>query len=84
MAKVKKNTNKRKPFIEKLTLTNTNFLIFGVGLLVILLGYIIMASGDTYSFRTLTVAPIVLLIGYLIIVPLAILYKKRKNDNKNS
>ncbi|MCD6205913.1 MAG: DUF3098 domain-containing protein [Candidatus Marinimicrobia bacterium] len=84
MAKVKKNTNKRKPFIERLTLTNTNFLIFGVGLLVILLGYIIMASGDTYSFRTLTVAPIVLLIGYLIIVPLAILYKKRKNDNKNS
>jgi len=84
MAKVKKNTNKRKPFIERLTLTNTNFLIFGVGLLVILLGYIIMASGDTYSFRTLTVAPIVLLIGYLIIVPLAILYKKRNNDNKNS
>ncbi|MBN2601333.1 MAG: DUF3098 domain-containing protein [Candidatus Marinimicrobia bacterium] len=80
MAKVKKDGTKQSPFIEKLTLKNTNFIIFGVGILTIIIGYLIMASGDTYSFRTLTLAPIVLLIGYLIIIPVAILYRK-KNDS---
>ncbi|OQC47722.1 MAG: hypothetical protein BWX60_00270 [Candidatus Marinimicrobia bacterium ADurb.Bin030] len=37
-----------------------------------------MATGETYSFRSLTVAPIILLIGYLIIIPLAILYRKKE------
>ena len=84
MAKVKKNGTKQSPFIEQLTLKNTNFIIFGVGILTIIVGYLIMASGDTYSFRTLTLAPIVLLIGYLIIIPVAILYRKKNNNDSES
>jgi len=81
MAKIKKKTKKSSPFIEKLTLKGVNFAIFGIGILAIILGYFIMASGDTYSFRTLTIAPIVLLIGYLVIIPIAILYKKKEDNN---
>ncbi|MDO9548102.1 MAG: DUF3098 domain-containing protein [Candidatus Marinimicrobia bacterium] len=81
MAKVKKDGTKHSPFIKQLTLKNTNFLIFGIGILTIIIGYFIMASGDTYSFRTLTLAPIVLLIGYLIIIPIAILYRKKNNTD---
>lgn len=81
MAKIKKKTKKSPPFIEKLTLKGTNYIIFGIGILVIILGYFIMASGDTYSFRSLTIAPIVLLIGYLVIIPIAILYKKKEDNN---
>ncbi len=81
MAKIKKKTKKSPAFIEKLSLKGTNYIIFGIGILVIILGYFIMASGDTYSFRSLTIAPIVLLIGYLVIIPIAILYKKKEDNN---
>jgi len=81
MAKIKKKTKKSPTFIEKLTLKGANYIIFGIGILVIILGYFIMASGDTYSFRTLTIAPILLLIGYLVIIPIAILYKKKEDNN---
>ncbi|MBL7136800.1 MAG: DUF3098 domain-containing protein [Candidatus Marinimicrobia bacterium] len=82
MAKIKKKTKKSPAFIEKLTLKGTNYIIFGIGILVIILGYFIMASGDTYSFRSLTLAPIVLLIGYLVIVPIAILYRRKDKQEK--
>jgi len=84
MAKVKKDRAKRSAFIEQLTLKNTNFIIFGVGILTIIIGYFIMAAGDTYSFQTLTLAPIVLLIGYLVIIPASILYRKKNNKNVES
>ena len=85
MAKIKKKTKKTPAFVEKLTFKGTNYIIFGIGILAIILGYFIMASGDTYSFRSLTIAPIVLLIGYLVIIPIAILYKKKEDNNtKNS
>ena len=31
-----------------------NYILFGVGIITIILGYIIMASGDTYSFQSLS------------------------------
>jgi len=60
------------------------FIIFGIGILTIIIGYFIMASGDTYSFRTLTLAPVILLIGYLIIIPTAILLRKKNPTEKSS
>ncbi|MCK9244010.1 MAG: DUF3098 domain-containing protein [Candidatus Marinimicrobia bacterium] len=79
MVKVK-TIKKSASFISSLSLTKINYIIFAIGMAVILAGYICMASGDTSSFRSLTLAPIVLLIGYLVIIPLAILYRK-KEDN---
>jgi hypothetical protein len=72
-----KNKPKHKAFIDHLTLTSTNYIIFGIGILTIIIGYLVMANGDTYSFRTLSLAPVILLIGYLIIIPIAILYRKK-------
>jgi len=78
MVKVKA-TKKSASFIKALSLTKVNYVIFTIGIAVIIAGYVCMASGDTYSFRSLTLAPIILLIGYLVIVPLAILYRKKEN-----
>ena len=55
-----------------------NYILFGVGLITIILGYIIMATGDTYSFQSLSLAPVLLFIGYIILIPIALLYKKKK------
>lgn len=72
-----------------------NFILMGVGLVVIALGYLLMSGGGTddpnvfpaeeiYSFRRITLAPAVVLIGYLIEV-VAIFYafwipKKDSNE----
>lgn len=83
MAKVKKERKTRNPFIKESFLTSTNFIIFGAGILTIIIGYFVMGSGDTYSFRSLTLAPIILLIGYLVLIPVAILYKKKHPAEKS-
>jgi len=51
-----------------------NFQIFGIGLLVIVIGYIFLLQGPWDSFWSRTLAPIVLLIGYCVLIPLSILY----------
>ncbi len=76
----KMNKKKKSDFIKKISLRPINYIIFGIGILAIIIGYFVMAKGDTNSFQTLSIAPIVLLIGYLVIIPFSILYRKKSND----
>ncbi len=46
-----------------------NYILFGVAALVILAGYVALARGS------ITLAPILLLLGYLVVIPWAILTK---------
>jgi hypothetical protein len=55
-----------------------NYILFAVGIITIILGYVIMALGETYSFQSLSVAPVFLFIGYLILIPVSLIYKKNK------
>ena len=55
-----------------------NYIFFVAGIVSVILGYIIMATGKTYSFQSLSLAPILLFIGYIILIPIALIYKKRK------
>ena len=55
-----------------------NYILFGAGIITIIFGYIIMALGETYSFQSLSLAPVLLFIGYIILIPFALLYKKKK------
>ena len=54
-----------------------NYQLFGIGLLVIILGYIIMATGETESVQSIKIAPLILIIGYCILIPAAILIKPK-------
>ena len=54
-----------------------NYQLFGIGLLVIIFGYIIMAMGDTESFQSVKLSPVILIIGYCVIIPAAILVKPK-------
>ena len=53
-----------------------NYILFGVGLFIILLGYLLMGTGEVDSFQSVRLSPFLLIIGYLIIIPLSIFYKK--------
>ncbi|MEE2877331.1 MAG: DUF3098 domain-containing protein [Candidatus Neomarinimicrobiota bacterium] len=54
-----------------------NYLLFIVGLATIAAGYIIMATGEVNSFQSLTLAPIMLFAGYLVIIPLSLVWKNK-------
>lgn len=49
-----------------------NYIIMGIGLIFIILGYIFLAIGD------ITISPIFLVLGFCVIIPLGIIYKKKK------
>ena len=53
-----------------------NYLLFGVGVFVIIVGYLIMYLGEVNSFQSLVISPLLLLAGYTVIIPLALLYNK--------
>lgn len=51
-----------------------NYILFAVGLLVIIAGFIFLGTGDTVF------APILLVLGYCVIIPVAIIIKDRKKE----
>ena len=59
-----------------LLIRQITFLLFS-GIFLIILGYFIMAYGEVNSFQSLTLAPIILFIGYIILIPSALIYKER-------
>tara|TARA_B100000686_G_C16583923_1_gene859662 strand:- start:405 stop:617 length:213 start_codon:yes stop_codon:yes gene_type:complete len=53
-----------------------NYLIFGIGVVLIMIGYLLMGYGAVDSILSVKVAPFFLFVGYIIFIPIAILYKK--------
>ena len=86
MAKtVRKGERRRKgQKPEKLPLEKENFYIIGVGLVVILVGYLALANGPIEGFLPLVLAPTLLVLGYCVIIPLGILWKKSYLRPENS
>jgi len=52
-----------------------NYILFAIGLLVIIVGYISLSAGS------ITLAPILLVIGYCVLIPLAIIIRGRAEDS---
>lgn len=83
MSKVRKKTKQAKsslisPFKDYWKKENIVFLTIGMILLVI--GYILMATDPWDNPIGLTLSPLVLLAAYLIFFPLSIFYKKKSQD----
>ena len=57
-----------------------NYVLFGIGIVLIFIGYILMATGETESIQSTKVSPIILIISYCIIIPTAILIKQKNKD----
>jgi len=80
MAKAKTPVKAKKTKkIEHLhiNLTNKNYMIIGLGILVIIIGYVFMNENSVDGFLPSVVAPILLVIGYLVIVPFGILFSDK-------
>jgi len=80
MAKLKKST---QPHIS-LSFTAQNYYLFLAGILVILAGYYFLGQGPANSFSSLSIAPVLLVVGYCILIPLAILFRRDKTESTDS
>ena len=58
--------------------TKNNYLILGIGLLFIIAGFLFLGFGD------ITIAPILLVLGYCVVIPLGILFPKKKEGEPAS
>ncbi|HYQ87903.1 MAG TPA: DUF3098 domain-containing protein [Bacteroidota bacterium] len=78
MAKFEKGKQSKKGRVDDtFPLERENFIILGVGVLCIVLGYIALSGNTVEGFRQLTLAPILLLLGYCVIIPIGIMYRKK-------
>ena len=72
-----KKSKKATPNTLGIDFGKRNYMILGIGLAVIVLGFIFLALGD------ITISPILLVLGYCVIIPLGILLPKEKvEDNQ--
>lgn len=72
-------SNQKK--IQGLVVGQRNISLFLMGLISIVIGFILMAQPPVNGFLSKTLAPIILVIAYLIIIPIAI-FIKDKNTKK--
>lgn len=74
----KKDVQRKRPLFDTaLPLRKENFQILGLGIVVILLGYGAMLEGSVEGVMPLVVSPILLLLGYCVIIPIGIMYKPK-------
>jgi uncharacterized membrane protein len=67
--KKKEKKEKVREVLADIQFTKKNSVLFGIGLLVVILGFILLATGS------IVLAPILLVIGYVVFFPLGILVK---------
>ena len=78
---VKEKTAKKKTTKEVLlSLEPVNYKIIVGGVLLIIVGYLALSVQPYDSFMSLTVAPILLVFGYCVVIPFGIIYRKKKSS----
>lgn len=81
MAKAVK-TKKSQQSAEKFhfSLTKKNYMIIGLGIVLIIVGYVFMSENSVDGFLPTVIAPILLVLGYCVAIPLGILYKDKSAE----
>jgi|WetSurMetagenome_2_1015567.scaffolds.fasta_scaffold1115506_1 uncharacterized membrane protein HdeD (DUF308 family) len=74
MAQIKKIKTSRK--IEEQVFGKRNWMILGSGVGAIIIGFIALASGS------ITLAPILLVLGYCVLIPIGIMIRDKNEESK--
>ena len=78
MAKVvKKKKNQKSEPKFGVSFTKENYIFLGIGVLILIIGFLLMSQGPWDNPVSLTISPIVLLVAYLVIFPISILYRRK-------
>lgn len=57
-----------------------NILLVGLGILLLVIGFVCLAQGPANNPISLTVAPIVLVVAYLVVIPIGILWNGKNQE----
>ena len=63
---------------DSLGFSSTNYIFFAIGIAIVIIGFIALKMGS------LTLAPIFLVLGYCVIIPIAIMYRGPKTNPKKT
>ena len=61
-------------------LNKKNLSLIGIGVLLLVIGFICLAAGPADNPVSLTVAPLILVLAYVVVIPLGILFGGKKQD----
>ncbi len=87
MSKVKKNVKSTKRILSSpfsIYWNKNNYIFLIVGLITVLVGYLLLSYDSWNNTTSLILSPIVLMIGYFVLLPLAIFNKKRTSKTENN
>jgi hypothetical protein len=71
MGAKKKNIGKRGSEGQRLPFSGRNFALIAIAVVFILLGFVVLSTGD------ITIAPLLLVLGYCVFLPIGILIKPK-------
>lgn len=80
----KKRARRKRGDEQSLPLNKVNYGLLLIGLAVILIGYAFMLEGSVDGVMPIVISPILLVIGYCIIIPIALLYRQRNRTEQQS
>jgi hypothetical protein len=72
------NKQNNSKFYDDWAFGKLNYILFSIGLSLVIFGYIFMASGDVNSFQSLTLAPVMLFLGYIVVIPVSLVYRDKR------
>lgn len=75
--KTSKTTLKSLPSPFNMYWEKTNYLLLGFGMVLIVLGFFLLGQGEWNSSSSLVISPILLFVGFVIVIPASILYRKK-------
>ena len=77
-----KKVNEQKQGFE-FPLGQRNLLILGLGILLLFIGFYVMSMADhPDDFTTITLAPIILFIAFIVVIPYGIMYRENDDSKK--
>ncbi|KAA3614751.1 MAG: DUF3098 domain-containing protein [Calditrichaeota bacterium] len=71
-------TAKTQAPVQSFTFGKRNLYILTAGIITIIIGFVLMAQPPVNGFLSRTLAPIILVIAYLVIIPISILAKNKE------
>lgn len=77
--KIQKQKFQKEKVRWSISLTRKNFILFVIGILLLIIGFYIMTIPPWDSVFALVISPLILLLAYFIIFPLGILKKENSN-----
>lgn len=81
----KQTHNAKKSFVSPFNIywEKKNYYLLFAGIGIIILGFFLMSVGPWNSFTSLVISPIVLVIGYLFVLPGSIFYRKKESEENS-